>query len=88
MNMCHAHNMIAWDHTAAICATVVNMHRDPKRSKPAQAAKMNPYRLEESRIEKAKIRLNSQDSMKLLKRVFVDHQGVSVQALERGKIED
>ena len=88
LNMCNAKNMIAWDHTAALCATVINMHRDPKRSKPAEAAKLNPYRKGGVKKDRPKIRLNKADSMKLLKRVFIDHQGVNPEKIMQGKIED
>ena len=86
--MADAKCFAAWDHTAALCATVINMHRDPKRSKPVDPAKMNPYRKGTSAGGKPQIRLNKADSMKLLKRVFIDHRPPNLAALEKGRIED
>ena len=82
--MHNSHEMIAWDHTAAICAAIINMHRDPKKSKSVDIRKLNPYR--SGSTEKPKIRLNSKDSMKLLKRVFIDHQPPSLTEIAAGKI--
>lgn len=76
--------MIQWDHTAAICATIINMHRDPKRGSPADPRKMNPYRTRST--GKPLIRLNKEDSMKLLKRVFIDHAPPTLSEIQAGKI--
>lgn len=40
---------IAWDHTAAILATIINSNRDPKRSTPVDPNRINPYRKDERR---------------------------------------
>ena len=77
----------AWDHTASICATIINMHRDPKKSQPADPAKMNPYRVSKGG-KTPKIRLNTEDSMKLLKRVFIDHRVPDMTALQKGILKD
>lgn len=84
--MCDSRQMLEWDHTAAICATVINMHRDSKKSKPADPVKMNPYRKGASTGGKPQIRLNKTESMKLLKRVFIDHRPPDWAALERGYV--
>lgn len=69
----------AWDHTAAICATVINMHRDPKKGKPISPTALNPYRNKGK--ETPKIKLNKEQSMKLLKRVFIDKKPVDMGTL-------
>lgn len=74
-----------WDHTAALIAAIVNMHRDPKRGKAVDPAALNPYR--KPAPEKTKIRLNKEDSMKLLKQVFIDRKPVNMNSLMQGKVE-
>lgn len=78
------HQLTAWDHTAAICATVINMHRDPKKSRAVDIQKLNPYRTQKAAMPK--IRLNSADSMKMLKRVFIDHQFPTASEIASGKL--
>lgn len=57
----------AWDHTAFIAATLININRDPKKSKAATVASLNPYRCRrESRVD---AKLNQQDSMDLLRKL-------------------
>ena len=82
--MHNSHEMIAWDHTAAIVAAIINMHRDPKRSKAVDIRKMNPYR--SGATSRPQIRLNAKDSMKLLKRVFIDHRPPTMTEIVAGKI--
>ena len=84
MRMCDGNQKTAWDHTSAICATIINMHRDPRKGCAADPRKMNPYRT--AAKETPKIKLNSKDSMKLLKRVFIDHAPPSLAEIEAGKI--
>ena len=83
--MCDGKQMIQWDHTAAICATIINMHRDPRKGSPANSQKLNPYRNHKGG-EKPMIKLNSKDSMKLLKRVFIDHAPPTLDEIQHGKI--
>lgn len=82
--MCDSKEMVHWDHTAAICATIINMHRDPKKGTAADPLNMNPYRSKSA--VKPVIKLNSQDSMKLLKRVFIDHAPPSLNEIQSGEI--
>lgn len=60
-----------WDHTAAICATIMNVNRDPKKSKLVEFSSLNPFRNKKKR-QKPKITLGVKDSMNLLKKVFVE----------------
>ena len=82
--MNNAHQVTAWDHTAAICATVINMHRDPRRSRPADVVKMNPFRTQVAAAPK--IKLDAAASMKVLKRVFGDHQPPTAEDVAAGKL--
>jgi len=67
---------VQWDHTAAVCATIINMHR-AKHSKPADMIKLNPFRAAAAR-EKPLVRLNKKQSMEALKAVFIDHKNIDV----------
>lgn len=42
-----AMDRIAWNHTASIAATIMNCHRDPKKSKAVKPKDLNPYQKEE-----------------------------------------
>ena len=33
----------AWDRTSAVIAAVVNVHRDPKKGRPARPSDFNPF---------------------------------------------
>lgn len=59
----------AWDHTAFIAATLVNINRDPKKSKAATVASLNPYRAGRERESRVDAKLNQQDSMDLLRKL-------------------
>ena len=83
--MVDGQQLIQWDHTAAICATIINMHRDPRKGRPADVNKLNPYRAAAT-TQRPKIRLNKESSMKLLKRVFIDHDAPTLQEITTGKI--
>ena len=48
---------------------------------------MNPYRVIKGG-KTPKIRLNTEDSMKLLKRVFIDHRVPDMTALQKGILKD
>lgn len=74
----------AWDHTAAIVATLINLNRK-KSSQAVKAIDLNPFRCKQR--EKPKIKLNSKDSMKLLKSVFIDHKVPDLGKLMDGKVE-
>lgn len=73
-----------WDHTAALLATAINQNRS-KSSHAVSALDLNPYRRAESR--KPRIKLNSKDSMRLLKQVFIDHRAPDIGKLMEGKVE-
>ena len=75
-----------WDRTASVLACYINSNRK-KGSKVIEPEALNPYR-KQTRSVQPKIRLNSKDSMKLLKRVFIDHKPPNMEALAKGKIED
>ena len=74
----------AWDHTAALLALSINQNRK-KSSQAVKAEDLNPYRCRQK--EKPKIKLNTKDSMKLLKSVFIDHKVPDLGKLMDGKIE-
>lgn len=57
-----------WDRAAMITAAVINMHRDPKKGRPATPAALNPYRAGKDRKD-AIIKLNQKDSMAFLKQI-------------------
>lgn len=62
-----------WDQTAAICATIMNVNRDPKKCKLVEFSSLNPFRNKKKR-RKPKITLGVKDSMSLLKKVFIEKQ--------------
>jgi len=72
-----------WDHTAAIMALYINSNRG-KHSRTVSPAELNPYR--GKKTTQPKIKLNSKDSMKLLKRVFIDHAPPTLEEIQSGKI--
>lgn len=72
--MAKARQMTDWDHTAAICATILNVNRDPKKSQPVDPAKLNPFRRTVAETKKPVIKLSSEDSMKVLKQVFIERK--------------
>lgn len=74
----------AWDHTAALLSLSINQHRK-KGSQTVKASDLNPFRCRQR--EKSKIKLNSKDSMKLLKSVFIDHKVPDLGKLMEGKVE-
>lgn len=82
--MNNAHQVTAWDHTAAICATVINMHRDPRRSRAVDVVKLNPFRTQVAAVPK--IQLDKNASMKVLKQVFVDHRMPTMVEMASGKL--
>ncbi len=74
----------SWDHTAALLALTINMNRK-KGAKAVAAVDFNPYRHQKK--SQPKLKLNKADSMALLKRVFIDHKPVDLNALQQGKIQ-
>jgi hypothetical protein len=72
-----------WDHTAAICSTILNVNRGSK-SKIVKMENLNPYR--KSKKEFPKIQLDKKASMRILKKVFIDHDPPTLEDLQSGKI--
>ena len=74
-----------WDRTSSVLALYINSHRK-QGAKTVSPESLNPYRTRARNTPK--IRLNSKDSMKLLKRVFIDHRPPDMAALAQGKVVD
>ena len=81
--MAKARQMTDWDHTAAICATILNVNRDPKKSQPIDPAKLNPFRRAVPETKKPVIKLSSEESMKVLKQVFIERKMPDINALAK-----
>lgn len=81
--MAQSRQMTNWDHTAAVCATILNVNRDPKKSQPADPAKLNPFRQNAVTPKKPIVKLSPEDSMKVLKQVFIDHKMPDIEALQK-----
>ena len=65
MKLADARGRFEWEQTAAQMALIVNLLRDPKKSKPVKAEDFNPYRLRE------KDRFIPNVPLSVLKDVFV-----------------
>ena len=61
--MADARGKFEWEQTASLMALIVNLVRDPKKSKPAKPEAFNPYAQKEQKITKA--------PLSILKDVFV-----------------
>lgn len=82
--MARSRMAFAWDHTAALLALSINQHRK-KGTQTVKASDLNPFRCKQR--QKPIIKLNSKDSMKLLKSVFIDHKVPDLGKLKGGKVE-
>ena len=61
--MADARGKFEWEQTASLMALIVNLVRDPKKSKPVKPDVFNPYSQKEQKITKA--------PLSILKDVFV-----------------
>lgn len=61
--MAEAHEKAEWQRTAGLMALIVNLVRNPKKSKPATPADFNPYHAKPKAVVKA--------PLSILKEVFV-----------------
>lgn len=62
--MAEAKQREAWNHTAALLALMVNLTRNPKKSKPAKPEDFNPF------IKKAKPKKLKGKELEILKDIF------------------
>ena len=65
MKLAEARGRFEWEQTSAQMALIVNLFRDPKKSKPVKAEEFNPYRVETRNQEIQHVPLS------VLKDVFV-----------------
>lgn len=52
-----------------ITSVIINMQRDPKKTKPVSADSLNPYRQQQ---KKPIVKLNKKESMQYLRRYYHD----------------
>lgn len=63
MALADARGRFEWEQTSSLMALVVNLVRDPKKSKPSKAEDFNPYLIRQQKVTKA--------PLSILKDVFV-----------------
>jgi hypothetical protein len=67
--MARARQEAEWDRTAAILATIVNINRDPRKSRPVSTRELNPYRDGTAHVSEDAITVSRDEAVQLFRQM-------------------